>query len=155
MSSSNIFTIVAADVRAAVLGITAALKWFSHEAGIAIAWIDKEAPGAQQALAVLFQAADAAASELEGHAAAGLADIVSNAVGEASGAVANLISASGLDLTAKTVLTAADVATVTAAQSIARSAISVATARLLGAAAPAAVVPPAAASPTAAQTPNG
>ncbi|HEY1427668.1 MAG TPA: hypothetical protein VGF50_13440 [Caulobacteraceae bacterium] len=148
MSTSNIFTIVAADVRAAISGITAALKWFGHEASLAIAWIDREAPGAQQALAVLFQAADAAASELEGHAAAGLADIVANAVGEAGATVANLISASGLDLTAKTVLTAADVATVTAAQSIARNAISVATARLLGSAAPAAAQPGAAA-PTA------
>jgi len=143
MSSSNLFTVVAADVRAVVAGITSGLRWFGHEASLAVAWIEKSAPGAQQALAVLFQAADAAATELEGHAAAGLADIVSNAVAEAGGTVANLISASGLDLTGKAVLTAADVATVTAAQSIARGAISVATAKLLGAAAPAAAAQPA------------
>jgi hypothetical protein len=69
---------------------------------------------------------------LEGHASSGLADLVSNAVSEAGGTIANLISASGLDLTSKGVLTAADVATVTAAQSIAQNAISVATAKLLG-----------------------
>ena len=150
MSSSNPFTVVAADVRAAIAGITSALKWFGHEASLAIAWIDKAAPGAQQALAVLFQAADAAASELEGQASAGLADIVSNAVGEAGSTIANLISASGLDLTAKSVLSAADVATVTAAQAIARNAVSVATAKLLGDAAPAAALQPSIPAPTAA-----
>lgn len=142
MSSSNLFSIVAADVRAAVANMTSALRWFGHEASVAVAWVDKAAPGAQRALAVLFQAADAAATELQGHASAGLADIVSNAVAEAGGTVANLISASGLDLAAKTVLTAADVATVTAAQSIATNAISVATAKLLGDAAPAAAQQP-------------
>jgi hypothetical protein len=51
--------------------------------------------------------------------------------------------ASGLDLTSKAVLSAADVAAVTAAQAIAHDAISVATARLLGQAAPAAGAAPA------------
>jgi hypothetical protein len=132
MTSSNLFTVVAADVKAAVAAITAGLKWFGHEAALAIGWLDKSVPGAQAALATLFQAADDAAATLEGHASSGLADLVSNAVSEAGGTIANLISASGLDLTAKSVLTAADVATVTAAQSIAQNAISVATAKLLG-----------------------
>jgi hypothetical protein len=132
MTSSNLFTVVAADVKAAVAAITAGLKWFGQEARLAVGWIDKAAPGAQQTLAVLFQAADDAATILEGHASSGLADLVSNAVAEGGGTIANLISASGLDLTAKAVLTAADVATVSAAQSIARNAVSVATARLLG-----------------------
>jgi hypothetical protein len=100
-------------------------------------------PGAQTALAALFQAADAAATTLETHAASGLADVVAGAVDEAGGTVANLISASGLDLTSKAVLTAADVATVTAAQAIAHGAISVATAKLLGQAASAAKAAPA------------
>ena len=68
---------------------------------------------------------------------------------EAEATIANLISASGLDLTSKAALTAADVATVTAARSIAHDATSVATAKLLGQAAHAAgaaakpVAPPA------------
>lgn len=132
MTTSNLFAVVAADVKAAVAAITAGLKWFGQEAALAIAWLDKSVPGAQGALAALFQAADDAATTLEGHASTGLADIVSNAVGDAGTTVANLISASGLDLTAKSVLTAADVATVSAAQSIAQNAISVATAKLLG-----------------------
>lgn len=132
MTSTNLFAVVAADVKAAVAAITAGLKWFGQEAHLALAWLDKSVPGAQQTLAVLFQAADTAATALESHASTGLADIVSNAVGEAGSTVANLISASGLDLTSKSVLSAADVATVTAAQSIAQNAISVATAKLLG-----------------------
>jgi hypothetical protein len=132
MTTSNLFAVVAADVKAAVAAITAGLKWFGQEAALAIAWLDKSVPGAQGALAALFQAADEAATTLEGHASTGLADLVSNAVGDAGTTVANLISASGLDLTAKSVLTAADVATVSAAQSIAQNAISVATAKLLG-----------------------
>jgi hypothetical protein len=132
MTSTNLFTVVAADVKAAVAAITAGLKWFGHEAGLAIGWLDKSVPGAQQTLAVLFQTADNAATALESHASSGLADLVSNAVAEAGSTIANLISASGLDLTSKGVLTAADVATVTAAQSIAQNAISVATAKLLG-----------------------
>jgi hypothetical protein len=132
MTTSNLFAVVAADVKAAVAAITAGLKWFGQEAALAIAWLDKSVPGAQGALAALFQAADEAATTLEGHASTGLADLVSNAVGDAGTTVANLISASGLDLTAKSVLSAADVATVSAAQSIAQNAISVATAKLLG-----------------------
>jgi hypothetical protein len=132
MTTSNLFAVVAADVKAAVAAITAGLKWFSLEAALAIGRLDKSVPGAQGALAALFQAADDAATKLEGHASTGLADLVSNAVGDAGTTVANLISASGLDLTAKSVLTAADVATVSAAQSIAQNAISVATAKLLG-----------------------
>jgi hypothetical protein len=142
MSSPNPFAVVAADVKAVVEAITARLKWFADEARAAIAWVDKSVPGAQAALATLFQAADAAAGALESHAAAGLSDVVAGAVDEAGTTVANLISASGLDLAAKTVLTAADVATVSAARSIAQHAISVATARLLGRAAPAPTAPP-------------
>lgn len=138
MSNPNLFSVVAADVKTAVEAITSGLKWFASEAKLAIGWIDKSVPGAQTALAILFQAADAAAASLQTHAAAGLADLVAGAVEEAGGTVANLISASGLDLASKSVLTAADVATVTAAQSIAHSAISVATAKLLGQAAQAA-----------------
>lgn len=137
MTSANPFAVVAADVKTAVAAITAGLKWFGDEARQAIAWIDTSMPGAQQALAVLFQVADAAATALEGQATSGLADIVANAIAEAGTTVANLISASGLDLTARTALSAADVATVTAAQSIAQNAVAVATAKLLGAAAPA------------------
>jgi len=139
MPNPNLFSIVAADAKAAVDAITGGLRWFASEARLAIGWIDKELPGAQTALAALFQVADAAAGALEAHASSGLADVVAGAVEEAGGTVANLISASGLDLTAKAVLTAADVAAVTAAQSIAHSAISVATARLLGQAAQAAM----------------
>ena len=136
MPDANPFAVIAADVKAAVDAVTIGLKWFGDEAKLAIAWVDTHLPGAQTALAVLFQGADAAAAALETHAASGLADVVAGAVEEAGGTVANLISASGLDLTAKSVLTAADVATVTAAQSIAQNAISVAAARLLGQAAP-------------------
>jgi len=131
MSNANLFSIVAADAKAAVDAITSGLRWFASEAKLAIGWIDKQLPGAQTALAALFQAADAAAGALEAQASSGLADVVAGAVEEAGGTVANLISASGLDLTAKAVLTAADVAAVSAAQSIAHNAISVATARLL------------------------
>ena len=149
MPSTNVFTVVAADVKAAVAAITGGLQWFEAEAKLAIAWIDQHVPGAQTALAALFQAADAAATTLETHAATGLADVVAGAVDEAGSTVANLISASGLDLTSKAVLTAADVATVTAAQAIAQNAIAVATAKLLGQAASAAQSPKAAAAPQA------
>jgi hypothetical protein len=138
MPNANLFTVVAADVKAAVEAITGGLKWFADEARLAIGWIDTHVPGAQTAIATLFQVADAAAGTLETHASTGLADLVAGAVDEAGTTVANLISASGLDLTSKAMLTAADVATVTAAQSIAHSAISVATAKLLGQAAGAA-----------------
>ena len=141
MSSSNPFAVVAADVTAAVDAVTAGLKWFAAEAKSAIAWIDRSVPGAQTALALLFQAADAAAAALETQASSGLADLVAGAVEEAGGTVANLISASGLNLAGKAVLTAADVATVRAAQSIAHNAVSVATAKLLGQAAQAAAAP--------------
>ena len=144
MSNANPFAVVAADVKASIVAITGALKWFGDEARAAIAWVDKSVPGAQVALAALYQAADAAAAELEGHAAAGFSDVVAGAVDEAGATVANLISASGLNLTAKAALSAADVAAVTAAQAIARGAISVATARLLGHAAPTASATPAA-----------
>ena len=142
MSSINLFSVVAADVKAAAEAVAAGLKWFEAEAKLAIGWIDKNVPSAQTALAALFQAADAAATDLEGHASTGLADIVAGAVDEAGSTVANLISASGLDLTSKAVLTAADVATVTAAQAIAHGALSVATAKLLGQAANAAQAAP-------------
>jgi hypothetical protein len=142
MPSTNLFTVVAADIKAAVDAITGSLKWFAAEAKLALAWIDTHVPGAQTAIAALFQAADAAAGTLEAHASTGLADLVAGAVDEAGTTVANLISASGLDLTTKAVLTAADVATVTAAQSIAHNAISVATAKLLGQAAGAARAAP-------------
>jgi hypothetical protein len=132
MTAANPFAVIASDARAAVSAIVSGLKWFGDEARKAIAWIDKSVPGAQQALAALFQAADTAATELETHAASGLADVVAGAVDGAGTTIANLLSASGLDLTAKQTLTAADVATVTAAQSIAQSAIAVATAKLLG-----------------------
>ena len=70
---------------------------------------------------------------LEGHAAAGLADVVASAVDEAGTALGNLISASGLDLAGKAALTAADWSALTAAKSIATgNAISVAAAKLLG-----------------------
>jgi hypothetical protein len=150
MPSTSLFSVVAADVKAAVDAITGGLKWFEAEAKLAIAWIDQHVPGAQTALAAVFQAADAAATDLESHASTGLADIVAGAVDEAGSTVANLISASGLDLTSKAVLTAADVATVTAAQAIAHSAISVATAKLLGQAAGAAQAAKPAAAPQAA-----
>ena len=132
------FAVVAADVKAAVDAVTTGLKWFASEAKSAIAWIDRSVPGAQTALALLFQAADAAAAALETQASSGLADVVAGAVQDAGGTIANLISASGLDLAGKAALTAADVATVSAAQSIAHNAISVATAKLLGQAAAAA-----------------
>ncbi|HXQ16900.1 MAG TPA: hypothetical protein VN814_19990 [Caulobacteraceae bacterium] len=142
MSNTNPFSVVAADVKAAVETITGGLKWFAVEAKLAIGWIDRSVPGAQTALAILFQAADGAAAALQAHASTGLADLVSGAVEEAGGTLAKLIAASGLDLTSKAVLSAADVATVTAAQSIAHNAISVATAKLLGQAAQAAGAAP-------------
>jgi hypothetical protein len=131
MSNANIFTVIAADAKAAIGAITSGLKWFSDEAKAAVAWVDKNIPGAQQTLAALFQAADTAATTLEGHAAAGLADVVSGALQDAGTFLEGLIASSGLDLTTKAVLTAADVAAVTAAQSIAQNAVSVAAARLL------------------------
>ncbi|HTX48484.1 MAG TPA: hypothetical protein VME40_03735 [Caulobacteraceae bacterium] len=133
MTTQNPFAVVANDAKAAVAAIVSGLKWFGAEAAKAIGWVDATIPGAQQALAGLFQAADTAATTLETHASAGFADIVSGAIDEAGTTIANLLSASGLDLATKQTLSAADVATVTAAQSIAQSAISVATANLLGA----------------------
>lgn len=132
MTTQNPFAIVAGDAKAAIAAIVAGLRWFGAEAGKAIAWVDATIPGAQQALAGLFQAADTAATTLETHASAGFADVVSGAIDGAGTTIANLLSASGLDLTTRQSLSAADVATVTAAQSIAQSAISVATAKLLG-----------------------
>jgi hypothetical protein len=133
MPASNVFTIIAADVKAAIAAITAGLKWFADEAKAAIAWVDKNIPGAQATLAALFQAADTAATALEGHAAAGLADVVSATIDDAGTFFLNVLTATGLDLTTKKVLSAADVAAVTAAQSIAQNAISVAAAKVLGA----------------------
>ena len=138
MPTQNPFEVVANDVKSAIATTLAGIRWFALEARAAVAWVDKRIPGAQQAIAALFQTADEAASALERHAGAGLADIVARAVDEAGTTVANLISASGLDLTAKATLSAADVAAVTAAKTIAESAISVATAKLLGATAQAA-----------------
>jgi hypothetical protein len=131
-SSTNLFTIVAGDVKAAIDAITSGLKWFAAEAKLAIAWVDANIPGAQQTLATLFQAADAAATALEQQASAGLGDVVADTIDDAGVFLLNVMSASGLDLAAKSVLTAADVAAVTAAQSIAQNSISVATAKVLG-----------------------
>ena len=138
MPDNTPVAVVASDAQAAVAAIVAGLRWFGDEARLALAWIDKSVPGAETALAELFQAADAAASALDAQASGGLADIVDNAIGDAGGAVADLIASSGLDLAAKSILTAADLATVTAAKSIAENAIAVATAKLLGNAARAA-----------------
>jgi hypothetical protein len=132
MTASNPFAVVAADVKAAIGAITAGLKWFATEAKAAIAWVDKNIPGAQATLAALFQAADIAATALEGQASAGLADVVSATIDDAGTFFLNVLTATGLDLTTKKVLTAADVAAVTAAQSIAQNAISVAAAKVLG-----------------------
>jgi hypothetical protein len=132
MTTQNPFAVIAGDAKAAVAAIVSGLKWFGAEASKAIGWVDATIPGAQQVLAGLFQAADTAATTLETHASAGFADVVSGAIDGAGTTIANLLSASGLDLTTKQTLTAADVATVSAAQSIAQSAISVATAKLLG-----------------------
>jgi hypothetical protein len=132
MTTQNPFAVIASDAKAAVAAVVSGLKWFGAEAAKAIGWVDATIPGAQQALAGLFQAADTAATTLETHASAGFADVVSGAIDGAGTTIANLLSASGLDLTTKQTLSAADVATVTAAQSIAQSAISVATAKLLG-----------------------
>jgi hypothetical protein len=132
MPANNLFAVIAADVRSAVDAITAGLKWFAAEARAAIAWVDKNIPGAQQVLANLFQAADVAATTLEGHAATGLADVVSATIDDAGTFFLNVLTATGVDLTTKKVLTAADVAAITAAQSIAQSAISVAAAKVLG-----------------------
>jgi len=132
MPASNLFTVIAADAKAAVGAITAGLKWFGAEAKAAIAWVDSNIPGAQQVLATLFQGADAAATTLESHAAAGLADVVSANIDDAGTFFLNVLTATGLDLTTKQTLSAADVAAVTAAQSIAQSAISVAAAKVLG-----------------------
>jgi hypothetical protein len=131
MSKTNLFTVIAADAEAAVHALTAGLKWFGDEARLAIAWVDRNIPGAQATLAALFKAADTAAASLESHAAAGFSDVVSTAIEGAGAYLASLIAGSGLDLTARRTLTAADVAAVTAAQSIAQGAISVAAARLL------------------------
>jgi len=138
MSDNNPLAVVASDVQTAVAAFVAGLTRFGEEARLALSWIDKSVPGAEQALAELFQVADVAATALEAQASGGLADIVAAAIGDAGATVANLISASGLDLAAKSVLSAADVATVSAAKSISQNAISVATARLLGSAARAA-----------------
>src|SRR5277367_3938540 len=67
--------LVAADVKSAVDAVTAGLKWFEVEAKLAIAWIDRSIPGAQTALAALFQTADTAAATLQAHALTGLADV--------------------------------------------------------------------------------
>jgi hypothetical protein len=132
MSTTNLFTVVAADAMAAISAVTAGLKWFADEAKTAIAWVDKNIPGAQATLATLFQAADAAATALQGHAATGLADVVSATIDDAGTFFLNVLTASGLDLTTQKILTAADVAAITAAQSIAQNAISVAAAKVLG-----------------------
>jgi hypothetical protein len=131
MSNTNPFAVIAADVQAAIAAILAGLKWFATEAKAVIGWVDTRVPGAQQALATLFQTADDAATQLEQHAAAGFSDLVSGAVDQAGTTILNHLSRSGLDLTTKKILSAADVATVTAAHSIATNAITVATAKLL------------------------
>lgn len=132
MSTTNPFAVIAADVKSVIATIIAGLTWFATEATAVIKWVDAKVPGAQQAIATFFQAADTAATTLEAHAASGLSDLVSGEVDNAGTTIANLLSKSGLDLTTKTVLTAADVATVTAAHSIATNALTVATAKILG-----------------------
>jgi hypothetical protein len=132
MTATNPFAIIVADVHALIAKLIVGLRWFAKEAAVAVAWVDANVPGAQQALATLFQVADASATTLEQHAASGLADVVSRAVDGAGATMLNLINGAGLDLTTKQALSAADVATVAAAQSIAVSSINVATAKLLG-----------------------
>jgi len=132
MSETTPFTVAAADVQDAVNATLAGLKWFGDEARLALAWIDKSVPGAQPALAELFQVADAAAMALEAQATGGLGEVVGVAIEDAGATLARLIATSGLDLAAKATLSAADVATVSAARGIAQDAISVAAARLLG-----------------------
>lgn len=134
-AATNPFAVLATDVKAFIAKVKAGLQWFGTEAEAGIAWVDKEVPGAQQAMAVLFQEADIAMVDLEGIAKTGLSGIVSSTLDESETFVAGILSGLGTSpqaLMAKATLSAIDVAAVNTAKNIAQGAVNASFAKILG-----------------------
>lgn len=128
---SNPFTVIVADVQKVIAAIVAGLKWFEREAELVIGWVDKEVPGAQQAIAGLIQDGDEAMTTLASHAEKGLGDFVANALDGAQTTILNGLSATGLDLTSKKTLNADTVAGIASVHEIIQAANTAALAKVL------------------------
>lgn len=96
-----------------------------------IAWVDKEVPGAQQAIAALVTEGEKDLGILAAVSAKGFSDSIAAHTATLETAFANLIGAAGIDLTAKQALSAADVATLGTIKQIGQSAVSVALTNVL------------------------
>lgn len=101
-----------------------------------IAWVDKADPALGAAIALVIHDGEVALGELESASSGGLAKVIDAAAADVETFIANAIQASGLNLSMKTALTAADVTTITSIQAMAHSAVDAGLAKLLGALAP-------------------
>lgn len=137
----NVFQDIAADWKIAVQDAQAAWTFVKTQGTKIIAWVDKNIPGAQVALANLITTVDQSAGVLAGLAEQGFADIVQSHIATMETEAANLISASGLSLQGKTSLSAAETATLSTINTILQNGGSVALANVLSKLAPGAVNP--------------
>lgn len=131
------------DAQAVIAAVKAELTFLKHEGEAVIAWVDRNVPGAQVAMAAFVKAAEADAATLTGLAGAGLNDAIAAGAADMETFIANLIQSSGLvklehGQTAANVLDALDVAGVGTLKTIGQSLVSTAIATVLGKLAPAA-----------------
>lgn len=113
--------------------------YLEHEGQTVLAWVEKEVPGAQTAIAAFLQEAEADAADLAKHAAAGLSDQIAAALDETQTQLANMIQATHLASAQQGTLKAIDVAGIALLKTIGQKAVSVALAQLLAKLAVAAV----------------
>ena len=130
------WAVIKKDFTGFVTKVEGAVVYLEKEAASVIAWVDKADPALGAAIALVIHDGEVALGDLESTASAGLSKVIDAAAADVETFIANAIQASGLNLSAKTVLTAADVHTITAIQAAAHSAVDAGLAKLLGALAP-------------------
>ncbi len=125
--------------------VLAAVTYLEPVAEKIIGWVGVADPALGAALAIIVHKGETALETLASHAAAGLGAMIDSFVPDIETTIANAIGASGLNLTGKQKLTAAEVAILNKVASTGHAAIDAALAKVMGAAAPAlptAVAPP-------------
>ena len=127
-----------------VKDVKAGLSFLKTEGDKVIAWVDKNVPGAQVAMAAFVKEAEADAATLVQLGGQGLNNAIAAAAPEMQTLIANLISATGLvkienGQTAVQALNALDVAGVGTVKSILQSLVTTGVTTVLSKLAPAAV----------------
>jgi len=138
---STEWTIVKADFHGFIAKVASAVKYVETEAGKLLAWVNTTDPAVGAALAVLIHDGEVALEDLATASSTGLATTINALATGVETSIANAIQASGLNINDKTVLTAADVATISAISSAGQSAVQAAIVKVTGAVAPAARAP--------------